>query len=341
MKTKFYTISSDLTPENRRRVFPMLFDWYYRESECTREAFEAVATMKEAQICIYPIDIIAAYEMGLKNKVDSFVQEAVHRHKKVWLYAAGDFGVSYPNPEVQVFRLGGLHSKMKSNEHIMPSFVNDPYTLGIKKGQDWKALPKPELPTIGFVGTADGSWTKFGKELLIFGKQSLFRILGKNKTEQQPFFAVSRQRYTYLEVLRNSKDLDCHFIYRNQYRAGATTAKDRAQTTAEFYQNMEDNLYTFCIRGAGNFSVRFYETLLMGRIPIVVDTDIRLPLNQKINWAAHCVWVKPNSNLIDAIKQFHKEHSEERLQNIQYENRQLALTLLDRQQYFIQIASRV
>jgi hypothetical protein len=51
----------------------------------------------------------------------------------------------------------------------------------------------------------------------------------------------------------------------------------------EFFDNLKDNMFTFCYRGRGNFSVRFYETLMMGRIPIVIDSKITFPFPDKIN----------------------------------------------------------
>ena len=54
---KFYTDSSQLTPENRTRVFPMLFDWFYLENATVKEYFKQVQNIQEAQICILPIDL--------------------------------------------------------------------------------------------------------------------------------------------------------------------------------------------------------------------------------------------------------------------------------------------
>ena len=43
------------------------------------------------------------------------------------------------------------------------------------------------------------------------------------------------------------------------------------------------------MRGGGNFSKRFYETLAMGRIPALVDTDCLLPFESTMTWKDHIV----------------------------------------------------
>ena len=60
----------------------------------------------------------------------------------------------------------------------------------------------------------------------------------------------------------------------------------------EFYENMVSSDYIVCVRGGGNFSVRLYETLAMGRIPIFINTDCLLPLNKSIDWKKHVVWIE-------------------------------------------------
>lgn len=59
----------------------------------------------------------------------------------------------------------------------------------------------------------------------------------------------------------------------------------------EYYCNLYQHKYAFCMRGAGNFSYRFYEALSFGRIPILIDTDTILPLNNIIKWDEHIILI--------------------------------------------------
>lgn len=331
---KFYTNIKEITPENRKRVFPMLFDWFYLENQLVKEYFRQVEQIEEADVCILPIDLGFYLSNNRKQEVEQFIAAAKQYNKKVWIYSGGDFGTTIEE-DLITFRLGGFHSKMNANTFVMPSFVNDPYGTIITS--KWQPLSKNEKPTIGFVGNADGSFSKWIKEALIYSKQVLQRLLKKDFTDNQSFYPSSSMRFKLLDKLKVSDRIDADFIYRNKYRGGATTEAQKIKTTLEFYENIERNLYTFCLRGSGNFSVRFYETLMMGRIPVLIDTDVRLPYHNHVDWNNHCV-IATSQNYIEQIVAFHEKHSEEALIEIQKKNRRLALEQLNRQAYFISIS---
>ena len=102
---------------------------------------------------------------------------------------------------------------------------------------------------------------------------------------------------------------------------------------------MNANAYTFCIRGVGNFSVRFYETLAMGRIPVLIDTDCKLPLEEEINWQEHACIIKEKDikQLPKLVAQYHNNLSEADFEAIQISNRNLWKHNLERIAYFKQI----
>lgn len=331
---KFYTDISKITPENRKRVFPMLFDWFYKENQELRLHFQIVDSLESADICILPLDLGYYLSNAKKNEVDFFTTSAKEYNKIIWLYSGGDFGTTCTD-DVITFRLGGYHSKLSKNTFVMPSFINDPYETFIKT--DWEPLVKQNKPTVGFVGNADGSFYKWTKELAIYCQKSVYRLVKKDYSDWQLFFPSSSVRYRLLEKLRNTNGVETNFIYRNKYRAGVTNEADKIKTTLEFYNNMERNLYTFCLRGSGNFSVRFYETLMMGRIPLLIDTDVRLPLENVIAWENHCIKASEN-NFIEKLLEFHSNHTNEELIEIQKSNRILAKQLLGRIVYFVEVS---
>lgn len=88
-------------------------------------------------------------------------------------------------------------------------------------------------------------------------------------------------------------------IYRDGFFGGGLS---KVLSRREYYTNLSNNKYTFCMRGAGNFSYRFYEALSFGRIPILIDTDTLLPLQTKIEWSEHIIILDNNINSISQIK---------------------------------------
>ena len=85
---------------------------------------------------------------------------------------------------------------------------------------------------------------------------------------------IMHGRKHYLQTLLKSSSLKCDFVLRRGFWAPGI---DKQVARQEYFQNMENNVFTFCYRGAGNFSYRLYETFMMGRIPIFINTDCVLP----------------------------------------------------------------
>ena len=90
---------------------------------------------------------------------------------------------------------------------------------------------------------------------------------------------------------------NCDFIVRSTFYHN--TGQVNIKTRREYCTNISDNLYTLCVRGAGNFSYRFYEALCMGRIPILIDTDTSLPFDKIIDWNNYII--KINESEIEQL----------------------------------------
>ena len=78
-------------------------------------------------------------------------------------------------------------------------------------------------------------------------------------------------------------------------------------------------------RGTGNFSMRFYETLCLGRIPIFVDTDCVLPYDFSLDWKQHCVWIDRSEIpfIAEKVADFHAALSPDDFIDLQRGNREL------------------
>lgn len=94
---------------------------------------------------------------------------------------------------------------------------------------------------------------------------------------------------------------------------------------SNFYKNIKNNLYSLCVRGGGNFSFRLGEVLMMGRIPILIDTDCILPFPDLIPYDTNFIRIpiEKIDDMVNIIEKYHESHTEEELIQIQKENRLL------------------
>tara|TARA_B100000902_G_scaffold399936_1_gene473773 strand:+ start:9539 stop:10471 length:933 start_codon:yes stop_codon:yes gene_type:complete len=131
-------------------------------------------------------------------------------------------------------------------------------------------------------------------------------------------------RDKYLNLFLNS-NIETNFILRNGFWAPGI---DKLKARKDYIENINNNLFTFCYRGAGNFSYRFYDVMMMGRIPILIKTDSVYPFEDKYDLNSVGVVIeeidimKNNIDLIKIIKDYY-ENNKDKLYNIQKQNRQI------------------
>lgn len=123
-------------------------------------------------------------------------------------------------------------------------------------------------------------------------------------------------RDKYLNILDTS-DLNTNFILRKGFWAPGL---DKLVARREYIENIDNNLFTLCYRGAGNFSYRFYDVMMMGRIPILIKTDSVFPFEDKYDLDSIGVVIdeKDINNLIEKIKIFYNVKN---LIHVQKQNR--------------------
>ena len=129
-----------------------------------------------------------------------------------------------------------------------------------------------------------------------------------------------------LDIIDKTDIVHSEFIWRNRYHGGEFKRADSIKRLRkEFYKNIENTNYTLCIRGTGNFSARFYETLALGRIPIFINTDCMLPFSGIIDWKKFVVWIelKDSLDINTILLDFHKGLTQTSLTNLQEKNRKL------------------
>ena len=332
---KVHFLKNSYNSNYRGQLFPLLKAFIKSPSftdqerkamyQISEKEVEFVDDLKEAEICILTMSWNYYLETHQYDLAVDYIHKANTAGKQVWTWMSGDFGVKLNlDANFIVFRNSG-HKSQLSNQHIgMPVFISDP----LKQIYNTTELLMPEYnskPTVGFCGQANSSFKQSLKEIAIRLKYYIDHQLGRTYDSPQPIQSTSLLRAKLLKKLEASKFIKSNFIKRQKYRAGIKENKAKHETTQEFYDNILESHYVLCVRGGGNFSVRFYETLAMGRIPVFVNTDCLLPLETKIDWQKHCVWVdfKDRNQISEKVKAFHKTHTKESLYNLMQANRSL------------------
>ena len=169
--------------------------------------------------------------------------------------------------------------------------------------------------------TDDNSSTFSIPENLILFRTSLNKSQKQNNERVMPYLKVDNfygftdyhdnsisfcgqdhcDRQRILEKIKKT-NIKTNFIIRKEFFANEICCRVRVRK--EFYKNLSESRYAFCMRGSGNFSIRFYEALCFGRIPIFINTDNELPFSKTIDWSKHIIEISENDidRLPDIIK---------------------------------------
>ena len=332
---KLYFPKSHYNSTFRRDVFPLLKPFIKNKEFTDKERmaiygvsetdFQVTETIEEADIVVLPMSWNYYTKHKKMKQTDSLIKKAKDLNKPVWSYNAGDFGVKIPYfNNVACFRQGGYASQFSAHEYTLPPFITDPLKKYFDSGRILERSYQNQ-PLIGFCGQANGSWLNAIKELVTTAGRNLKTRVGHLKEEPQNIISTSFLRASVLKKLQQSAMVKTSFILRKKYRAGVKHNKDKHKTTLEFYNNINQSDYIVCVRGAGNFSVRFYETLALGRIPVFINTDCSLPLDEVIPWKEHVVWVqyRERHRVAQKVTEFHQALSETDFIALQQANRNL------------------
>ena len=281
--------------------------------------------VEKADVIVLPMSWDYYVTHKKEKLAHDYIESVKHLNKLVFVFISGDFGVKIPDfSNVRVFRCSGYQSKLPKSHLGLPVFHRDPIKRYYEQETSMQR-PYEAIPTIGFCGQASGSLSNRIKEHLRVLYRNLRYYIGLDKMSPQKIQSTSFNRFKILKHLQKASNIKPNFIIRDQYGGGVKHGRGATKVAEEYFENMKNSDYIICYRGAGNFSVRFYETLAMGRIPVYINTDGFLPLSNSINWKDHLVRVEPSeiNNIEQKILDFHKALSAEQFEAIQIKNRKL------------------
>jgi hypothetical protein len=253
-----------------------------------------------------PADLARAVRLA-----EEFAALAASGGKPVAVFFCHDSIAKVPLDNSVVFRTSMQASARRPNEYAMPFWMTDPVEE-ICHGE----LPlreKSARPVIGFCGhnpVRMDARSKFKRRLgAIPGLPRCASLLGIDLLTDRPY----RTRAEALNVVSRSRVVRSNFIFRDTwfngvFEDGQVNRALLLRSREQYVENMFGSDYVLCTRGNGNYSIRFYEALCSGRIPVFVNTDCVLPFEEWIDWKQYCVWVEGRdvARVAEIIAEFHE-----------------------------------
>lgn len=266
---------------NGKRLLMEIADWTsegeLRISDLGALEFEQVNLPEDSDWVLVPIFLSGLINPEGRAYVKQAHELAKKHQKPLGLFSNSDLIVDPLVNDYYLFSTGTYRSEKRQIELPAILAIDPVFTYF---GGEIAPVSVGEKASLGFCGQATYNVLKTAKDFLMLQRLRFSKKMGHSPFLKIPLFLPAYERYRILSHLEKSNKIKTQFIYRSKYRAGANSLEEKQRVEKEFFQNIRDNIFTLCIRGMGNYSVRFFQTLAMGRIPILVDTDSEVPFSR-------------------------------------------------------------
>ncbi len=250
-------------------------------------SFTFVQIITEADYILIP-HAVRSIDINTQKYLDEIRVLAKKYDKKVLVFIGGDMSHDVFIDDMIVMKGSQYKYMMRDNEIIVP-----PYAEDLLESDEIEIRKKDAKPIIGFCGWAGVSTREqllkyHVKNILINLKKIIYPFSYQEVHKKGLFF-----RRKAIRVLNNSKLVKTNFIIRKSFSASAKTISlDPVVARKEYRENIINSDFVLTPKGDANFSVRFYEVLTLGRIPILIDTETVLPLENFIDYSKFILRIK-------------------------------------------------
>ena len=304
-----------------RRCVPMLLPFLGRDEsdprdplagrfdkycEIAPELFQPVSLI-DCQIAVLPFDygLVLSHQRERREVID-YILAAKEAGKRTLVFCWHDSCEELELPlGTIVYRTALRRSARLRSEHCMPSFCEDFVTKYANSSFQKRAYQA--RPLVSFRGRA--AFDLSASDRLRRAARSVRDIL---RAKRRPFpYRETRQKA--MRLLEQDNRIDTQFhCFQNFWgdlgdAASTCNTDDRINARAGYVESLFNSDYVLCIRGAGNFSMRLYETLCAGRIPLLLDTDSVFPFDDEVNWSDFALIIEEGhfKHIARLLVQFH------------------------------------
>ncbi len=144
------------------------------------------------------------------------------------------------------------------------------------KAREWKPRAWQHTPKISFMGQVP----RLSRvSLFSFSWRSIFHIIDSS--------VYIQRKVSFVRAGRLKRVFEVEAVRRKSFTAFKKNP-NLEKFSSEFQESLSNSDYILCPRGFGNTSIRFYEALSAGRIPLLIRSGNELPkLNHGSKWDEH------------------------------------------------------
>ncbi len=253
------------------------------------------------------------------ERLSATLRDAERLQKPIVIDAYGDSDAEIPVKNAVILRTSQYRHRLKPYEIMIPAYAED-----LQELHPTSAREKSPVPIVGFAG-----WAEVSRNAKI--KTFCFRLFSAMKPHYMCHIPGVVFRKQSLAALASSSRITTNFLVRKSYSGHAKTLQGNPKTLrAEFIENIAASDYTLNIKGNGNYSQRFYETLSLRRVPLLLDTECVLPLESFIDYRECCLIVNYQDidRIGEIVAEFHDSLSSDRFLQMQQRAREIFETYL-------------
>jgi len=281
-----------------------------------------VNNIQDSDVAILKYEMNYYYDLRKVNELKIINRSTIAAGKLLVCTTKGDVGITPALEHFHLYRWSGYNSKNSGNNFILPVFIADPLPFHNKGQITYRQ--KTVRPMIGFCGQGKGDILKWGKDVFRIFYFRGMKLMNKYYSDNEPLQSSTYTRSKLLDSLEKSPHVDTCFIRHKKYRNGIISKEEKVESAKIFFSNILDTQYTLCYRGAGNFSVRLFETLACGRIPVIILSDNMLPLPDKVDWNRFPIIKSFEKNdIAQKVCAFHNNLNEDQFIHLQQYARQI------------------
>lgn len=205
-----------------------------------------------------------------------------------------DEAIAWPAHAI-VFRFSIYAETRHPGEFAIPTFSQD--FLAQHYGDVPRLRTKHATPSVSFCGYAPPLGCAFSQPML---RETARYVAYRLKLlQRRRRWVAHAPRVQALRTLRATPGIDSRFLIRDRFAFNqwgvlqpGGTADTATQQRTEFVTNLDGADYALCTRGLANCSIRFYEALSLGRLPLFINTACVLPFDWIVNWREVGLWVE-------------------------------------------------